>query len=295
MRRGTLVCFGVVSAIVVLRLEDRARAFVPPNARISSGGEMVMIPGATFRFGKQAVWGGPKAGSSGFGDPDGVAVTVASFFIDRNEVTVRAYSACEQAGTCPTLLDGTDLNDCTANRAGFEEHPINCVSFEEAEKFCGYLGKRLPTEYEFELAERGPSSKPFPWGDTPPTPKHVNACDASCVREEAKRGSNFTSLWSDNGGDDGWPFTAPIGTYPDGASPYGVMDLSGNVEEWVSDFWGPIASTPPPPQTGTYQDHVVRGGSWDLGSIDAFASTRRSAASKDTRTNWLGFRCARDI
>jgi formylglycine-generating enzyme required for sulfatase activity len=256
---------------------------------------MVYVHGASYKFGKQATWQGPHPGSSGFGsDPDGVTVTVPSFLIDRTEVTVRAYTACVNAGACTALVDGTDTNDCTYNRPGYEEHPLNCVSFDEAAKFCTFLNKRLPTEFEYELAERGPSSRPFPWGDAPPTPKHVNACDAACVREMSKRGSNFSSLWADTGGDDGWAITAPVGTYPDGASLYGVQDLSGNVEEWVSDLWGPIAAVPPTVSSGMYQDHVVRGGSWDLSSIDAFAATRRSSASKDTRTSWLGFRCARD-
>jgi formylglycine-generating enzyme required for sulfatase activity len=285
---------GIVLAVIVLA-EDRARAFVPPNAKTRTSSEMIYVPGAAFRFGKQAVWAGPHAGSAGFAsDPEGVTVTIGSFFLDRTEVTVRAYAACVTSGACPEVMPGNDTNDCTYARPGLEEHPVNCVTFDEAVKFCASLGKRLPSEFEYELAERGPTARPFPWGDVPPTPKHVNACDASCVREEAKRGSNFTSLWADTGGDDGWPFTAPVATYPEGASPYGVLDLSGNVEEWVADYWGPIAATPAPAPSGTYQDHVVRGGSWDLGSIDAFASTRRSAAGKDTRTSWLGFRCARD-
>ncbi|MEO7094223.1 MAG: SUMF1/EgtB/PvdO family nonheme iron enzyme [Polyangiales bacterium] len=279
----------------VLARERPARAFVPPNAKPQSLGEMVYVPGATIKFGKQAVWGGPQAGQSmPGGDAEGVSVTVTGFLIDRTEVTVRSYRACVTAGNCPSLTDGTDQNDCTYNRSGFDEHPVNCITFDEATKLCSSLGKRLPTEFEFELAERGTTARPFPWGDAPPTPKQVNACDASCVREEAKRGSNFTSLWADSGGDDGWPFTAPVGTYPDGASIYGALDLSGNVEEWVADLWGPIAANPPVVSTSTYQDHVVRGGSWDLSSIETFASTRRSAASKDTRSNWLGFRCARD-
>ncbi len=297
MRRFTFPSLVLVAALPIVILDAPvARAFVPPTARVQTFGEMVLVPGASYKFGKQAVWGGPHAGQMIPGaDAEGVTVTVGTFFLDRTEVTVRAYGACVSSGKCVALSQGNETNDCTYDRPGYAEHPLNCVSFDEAKAFCGSLGKRLPDEFEWELAERGPTSRPFPWGEAPPTPKHVNACDASCVREELKKGSTFTSLWVDTGGDDLWAFTAPVGTYPDGVSQYGALDLSGNVEEWVLDLWGPISATPTtsvPP--GGYEDHVVRGGSWDLGTIDTFSGVRRSAAAKDTRTSWLGFRCARD-
>jgi formylglycine-generating enzyme required for sulfatase activity len=288
-----LVAPAALAALIAIVVVAPARAFMRPGVALAGRSDMVFVPGATFKLGKQAQWGGPKAGTAAFGDPEGVVVSTGSFFIDRTEVTVRAYAACVTAGACDKLEDGTPQNVCTSGRPDFDEHPINCVTFDEATKFCAWQGKRLPSEAEFELAERGPNARPFPWGDTPPEPKHVNACDASCVREEQKLGSNFTSLWQDTGGDDGWPFTAPVGNYPDGASPFGALDLSGNVEEWVSDPWG--ALTPGAvPMPGPVVDHVVRGGSWDLSTIDAFAATRRSAAGKDMRAAWLGFRCARD-
>ena len=276
-------------------MDARARAFVPPTAKLAVASEMVIVRGATFHFGAEAVWAGPTPGSSSFGPtPDGVVMTVATFAIDRTEVTVRAYRACVQSGACPAQPDGTTVDDCTYNRADFDAHPINCVGFDDAKAFCAWSGKRLPTEAEFELAERGVNARPFPWGEAPPTPKHLNACDESCVREGAKRGSTFSSLWASTGGDDGWPFTAPVGSYPDGASPYGVLDLAGNVEEWTSDPWNSVGATAPLTTTPGYEDYVVRGGSWDLGTIDMFCGTRRSAAASTTRTSWLGFRCARD-
>ena len=287
MRRLALVALGVAS----LALGDRAAAFMRPGAAPRSSGDMVLVPGATFKLGKQATWGGAKGGTATAGDPEGVSVTAASFAIDRTETTVRAYAACVTAAGCTRLEDGNDQNGCTSGRPGYDDHPVNCVTYDEATKFCAWAGKRLPTEAEFELAERGPGARAFPWGDFAPTPKQVNACDASCVREEAKLGSNFTSLWQDTGGDDGWAFTAPVGTYPDGASPYGALDLSGNVEEWVSDGWaqiGPVSAANP----SSPGEFVVRGGSWDLSTLDAFAGTRRSAAGRDMRANWLGFRCA---
>ncbi|MEO7094225.1 MAG: SUMF1/EgtB/PvdO family nonheme iron enzyme, partial [Polyangiales bacterium] len=171
----------------------------------------------------------------------------------------------------------------------------------EAEKYCAFAGKRLPTEYEYELAERGPKGKAFPWGDEAPLPVHVNACDASCMRDaQTKLAEQFSNMWPDINGDDGYGFTSPVGSYPAGASPYGVLDLSGNVEEWVADPWWDVATlTPgavpaPPPPTGAGSDYVIRGGSWDLNNIDAFSGVRRTEAGSGTRAAWLGFRCARD-
>ena len=288
-------------------VEGRADAFVPPTAKMAVPlGDMVLVTGASYRFGIEAKWQGPVPGSSALGDPAGYPVTVSSFLIDRTEVTVAAYETCVQAGTCAALLDGDNFAAnhsvvCNYGKAGYGQHPINCVSYTEAEKYCAFVGKRLPTEYEFELAERGPNGKSFPWGDDPPMPKHVNACDASCTRDaQSKLAETYSSMWPDINGDDGYGFTSPVGTYPAGASPYGALDLSGNVEEWVADGWSDLttlaagaAPAPPPPTPGG--EFVVRGGSWDLNNIDAFSGVRRSEAAITTRAAWLGFRCARSL
>jgi formylglycine-generating enzyme required for sulfatase activity len=292
---------------LALVVERPASAFVPPTAKLPvPRGDMVLVPGASFRFAVEAKWQGTTPGNSAYGDPAGYPVTISSFLIDRTEVTVAAYEACVKAGDCPALLDGDNYATnhtvvCNYGKQGLEQHPINCVSHVEAEKYCAFAGKRLPTEYEFELAERGPKGKPFPWGDEAPLPVHVNACDASCAREaQSKLAEQFSNMWPDINGDDGYGFTSPVGTYPAGASPYGALDLSGNVEEWVADpYWdfatlAPGAKPSPPPTGNPTADFVIRGGSWDLNNIDAFSGTRRTEAGANTRAAWLGFRCARD-
>ena len=311
-RRALLVVLllGLVLCPLFPGVEGRANAFVPPTAKVDTQrGDMVLVAGAAFRFGIEAKWLGTLPGNSAYGDPAGYPVTVSSFFIDRTEVTVAAYAACVQGGGCPPLIDGDNYATnhsvvCNYGKSGYDLHPINCVSHVEAEKFCAFVGKRLPTEYEFELAERGPKGKPFPWGDEPPLPVHVNACDASCSREaQAKLSEQYSNMWPDINGDDGYGFTSPVGTYPAGASPYGVLDLSGNVEEWVADPWWDLATLAPgtapnpvnPPNPGaSLSDFVIRGGSWDLNNVDAFSGVRRTEAAATTRAAWLGFRCARD-
>jgi len=281
-----------------------ARAFVPPNTSVGHrvATDMVYVPAASFKLGIEASWGGPTPGKAFNGDnPAGVDVHLASFFMDRTEVTAGQYQACVLAGACTALTQGDTSNSkeytqlCTYQKPGHENHPVNCVSHAEAKQYCTWAGKRLPTDAEFELAERGPNGKPFPWGDEPPSPKRVNACDASLVRDQAKIAGSFTSMWPD-GGDDGWAFTAPVGSYPDGASPYGALDMSGNVDEWTADAWWDMtggATGPKGPATGD-GDRVVRGGAWDLNSIDSFAATRRVNYQSTTRAAWLGFRCAKD-
>lgn len=280
---------------------ERAQAFVPPAIkRVEAHGDLVYVPGATYKMGAEGKWPG---GSAAGNPPGGITVTVKPFYIDRTEVTAGAYLGCVKAGACDALTGGDSYSPnhtkvCTYEKPGHENHPINCVSWDEAVKYCKFVGRRLPTEAEWELAARGTDSRAFPWGDVPPTAKHMNGCDNACQREAmAQLGESYTSMYSSGpDGDDGWGFTAPVGTYPLGASPYGALEMSGNVEEWVQEpWWDPFSnpSGPPTPVT-TPADHVVRGGAWDLNGIETFATTRRTSASSTQRAAWLGFRCAKD-
>ncbi|MBL8715683.1 MAG: SUMF1/EgtB/PvdO family nonheme iron enzyme [Myxococcales bacterium] len=289
-------------ATLVGSLAGPAAAFVPPvvKGKLEHRGDSVFVPGATYKMGAEAKWPG---GQSYGNPPGGISVTVKSFLIDRTEVTAGSYRACVSAGQCDALTHGDTFSPnhtkiCTYDKPGFEQHPINCVSWDEAVKYCGWVGKRLPTEAEWELTARGTDSRAFPWGDVAPTAKHMNGCDIACQREAmAQLGETYTSMWPDPAtGDDGWGFTAPVGFYPLGASPYGALEMSGNVEEWVSDsWWDPYSnpSGPPTPVSGS-TDHVVRGGAWDLNGMETFSTTRRTSASSTQRAAWLGFRCAKD-
>ena len=116
---------------------------------------------------------------------------------------------------------------------GRGRHPINCVDFEQATSFCAWAGKRLPTEKEWEYAARGAGeSRKYPWATASPARRACNACGAECPANlVAKRFFGVSPMYQAN---DGWPETAPVGSFPAGASKHGVLDLAGNVWEWTA-------------------------------------------------------------
>lgn len=306
--RSSFPMLSLIAAAVAVSAP--AVAFVPPNKRIDAPrGDMVFIATTSFKFLKEATFN-TVGGGAGFGggDPNGFAVTVNSFYMDRTEVTAGSYAQCVQAGACPALEQGDTFSPkyamvCTYGKPGLERHPLNCVTHEEAARYCAFAGKRLPTEAEWELAARGTTARAFPWGDTAPEPRHINGSDASLVAAGNTKFNPpeiFTSMFTGANDDDGWAFTAPVGSYPEGASPFGVLDLSGNVEEWMADNWweitgsGPPTIKPSPTAVNATGEFVVRGGAWDLVGAENFTTTHRTPSNSGTRAAWLGFRCARD-
>ena len=184
-------------------------------------------------------------------------VSVKAFFIDRTEVTVSAYAECVKAGECSKPNTGTW---CNWGERGREKHPINCVDWNQASKFCAWKGKRLPTEAEWEKAARGTDGRKYPWGN-----QRV-ICNYAVV--------------ADCGGG-----TQLVGSKLAGASPYGALDMVGNVWEWT-DSWGDESER---------EHRVVRGGSWHNQSAVARVSYRNwyTPDTPDSRSYDVGFRCVR--
>ncbi len=162
--------------------------------------------------------------------------------------------------------------------------PRETVSWFDAVAHCDSRGARLPTEAEWEYAARGPDGLGFPWGDAFDG-SLVNYCDSNCRYE-----------WADASSSDGYQNTAPVGSYPGGVSWVGAYDLSGNVWEWVSDWYGPYPSAaqvnPSGPNSG--DGRALRGGSL-LNHAPAARGTSRDEQNPDFTGNNLGFRCARDV
>ena len=171
-------------------------------------------------------------------------------------------------------------------KSGYEDHPVIEVSWYGAAAYCNWVGGRLPTEAEWEYAARGQQNDIYPWGDSFDG-THVNYCDETC--REAWRDTSFS---------DGEVKWGPVGRYTDGASWSGVLDMAGNVWEWVSDWWSQTyyiyspANNPQGPETGNLR--IARGGSWYEESWRVSPSCRKALTPSSYRMHWIGFRCAMD-
>ena len=209
--------------------------------------------------------GGPRGdGAPAHPSTDGAGSgtnVVAPFWIDAREVSARDYGDCVSAGACTAAGVG---EGCTAP-TGLGDHPVTCVSRAQASTFCAWKQKRLVRDAEWTAASVGSAGRSFPWGDEPPAPDRLNACGRECASDGMFDGR------------DAYTGTAPCGSFPAGRSPDGVLDLAGNVSEWVDAPSG-----------------LVRGGSY--ADVDASAVSARAArfVSVDAAEPTIGFRCARD-
>jgi formylglycine-generating enzyme required for sulfatase activity len=194
-------------------------------------------------------------------------VYVETFYLDAKEVTVGDYTRCERAGACPKLPRPSFY-------ARFQrpELPAVPITWDMANQYCVFAGKRLPTEAEWEKAARGPEGHTYPWGDEPP----------SCERANYKGCPGNTTM--------------PPGSFPPGA--YGVFDMAGNGYEWVKDWWTPDHDKPNPrgPCDGArpckgYTQRVLKGGSWYWPEEMLRGSWRRGQ-SPTSGLHRLSFRCA---
>jgi formylglycine-generating enzyme required for sulfatase activity len=255
----------------------------PPRPTVKPGScpdEMVHVPAATLVM----------RGAIGTKDLQHT-VTLSGYCIDRTEVTVKAYQACVAVKGCVATKprDASPVRYC--NGPDRPDHPINCVDWNQAAAYCTWADKRLPTEAEWEYATRGVEIRTYPWGNEAPGAKLLNKCGSECVAM-AKRDQNAD--WpATYEASDSWGATAPVGSFPDGKSPFGVLDMAGNVMEWTADWYGAYAAAattnPHGAKAGTLR--VVRGGSWHpSGSVRVEARDHRGPT---VRADDLGFRCAR--
>jgi formylglycine-generating enzyme required for sulfatase activity len=206
-------------------------------------------------------------------------VYLDAFYIDKTEVTNAQYRKCVEAGACDA-----PWNTIYYDKADYAQHPVVFVGWNDADAYCQWEGKRLPTEAEWEKAARGTDGWTYPWGNTFDGSR-LNFCDRNCKLDQR-----------DSDADDGYAQTAPVGSYPDGASPYGALDMAGNVWEWVADWYdnGYYASSPEsnPGGPGAGDVRMVRGGSWGADAAYVRAADRDSAPP-DGMHQSVGFRCAR--
>jgi formylglycine-generating enzyme required for sulfatase activity len=202
-------------------------------------------------------------------------VTLYEYYIDVTEVTQGDFNVCVGAGVCNTSWNP----DCTWDPNGMPEHPVTCVDWHNAKTYCEWLGKRLPTEAEWEKAARGTDGRKYPWGNEDAT------CDYAVIENDG--GVNGCGT----GG-----FLPVCSKSPAGDSPYGLCDMLGNVSEWVADwkdnnyYYVSPANNPLGPFSAMYRG--VRGCSYSSLAAWCRVSRRGSLWPGDIKYH-MGFRCAR--
>jgi formylglycine-generating enzyme required for sulfatase activity len=184
-----------------------------------------------------------------------------------------------QEGACERPTEGSSFGN-----SQFEEYPVTGVTWSQARTYCKWARRRLPSEAEWEKAARGQDGWTYPWGNNEPNGNLLNYCDINC-----------NDTLKDNRSNDRFAQAAPAGSYPAGASPYGALDMAGNVWEWVEDWYNDAFYTlspgqnPSGPSFGSFR--VVRGSSWKSPLLD-IRITMRLYYSPNTFLESLGFRCA---
>ncbi len=208
-------------------------------------------------------------------------VYLDAFWIDKTDVTNAMYAICVQAGACqPPFEVGSETRDSYYGNPQFDDYPVVFVSWVQAAAYCQWAGASQPSEAQWEKAARGTDGRVYPWGNDSPT--------CSLANFGGKTGC---------AGD-----TTPVDSHPDGASPYGLLDMAGNVWQWVADKYDRdyYASSPRDNPTGvevqsqSVEDNtrVLRGGSW-LARSEWIRSANRVDDGLNNSSNLQGFGCAR--
>ena len=252
--------------------------------RAADGAEMMLVSAGEFLMGSTDA--DPKAADD---ETPAHTLYLDAFWIDRTEVTNARYaqflnalgehtSACGERACVETQVEDEDSHILREGglyvvESGFEDHPVIEVTWYGAQAYCTWVGARLPTEAEWEKAARGVDGRSYPWGDQSPDCKKAQYADCSGM-------------------------TVPVGSKSAGASPYGVLDIAGNVWEWVVDWYDPAYYSSSPVQNPQGPDlgerKVFRGGSW--GYLSTFIRTTDRVRNRPTYAGFnVGFRCAATI
>ncbi len=201
-----------------------------------------------------------------------------AFWIDQTEVTNGMYAICEFEGGCtPIIADATLTREAYYTDLSFGEYPMVNVTWIQAGQYCAWAGRRLPTEAEWEKAARGDQEGPYPWGTDEPNCERLSFANPGPGRTACSQDTNR------------------VGSFPAGSSPYGALDMAGNVWEWVADwydgdYYAQMASeNPMGPESG--ETKVLRGGSFN-DPAKTVRLTHRNNTLPQNSSYFVGFRCA---
>jgi formylglycine-generating enzyme required for sulfatase activity len=213
------------------------------RVREKDGAVMVYVPAGEFLMGS-----GDYEGDASKNEKPRHKVYLDDYWIDRTPVTNAMYHKAVEAGACTKPHDTKHYDD-----PKYADHPVVFIDWQQAQAYCRWVGGRLPSEAQWEKAARGTDGRIYPWGNQSPD----------------KSLSNYGRIVGD---------TMPVGSYPKGASPYGVLDMAGNVWEWVNDWYAenyykvsPVRN-PAGPEKGDRR--VLRGGAFDLNRVSSRCAYR---------------------
>jgi formylglycine-generating enzyme required for sulfatase activity len=276
--------FPILLAIALLSTACQLGAKKAGSERTSSkdGMNQVYVTPGTFQMGGLD----PRAASD---EKPVHKVEMKAYWIDKVEVTNAMFLLCVQDGTCsPPQSTSSESHPSYFNNAEYNDYPVVNVTWDSARQYCEWAGRRLPTEAEWEYAARGNTVNSYPWGEDMPDDTRAN----------------FNYMLSD---------TNLVGSYPAGASPFGALDMAGNVFEWTNDYYdskyyasGPSINPTGPELRTAYFNRVARGGSYADPEVDLRVSKRASVLGPNFDAEFgntaylgafsprIGFRCASD-